>query len=149
MRWLAGKGVYALRRTMLKSLLTYGTLARVRNALARGLRSIRRFIFSRAFAGLLVGISSRVLCVAAGLGGVLGGSLCAISAACASSLFRTFFAVAPFDAHPPIPLSLGAFLATDFERHLDITTIMLGAPLDQAPQSPRPADSADSKEGTL
>lgn len=83
-----------------------------------------------------MGAGVAALCVAAGLTGAFGGSLCALGGLAAAGMFRTFFAVAPFGIKPPIPLSVGAFLATDFERHLDITASMLGVPRLEAAPAP-------------
>ena len=118
-RCVAGKGVYALRKTM-QSTLPAGRLERARNALARGLRSIRRFLLSKTSVALMLGAGVGAMCVAAGLAGAFGGSLCAVGALGAASLFTHLFAVAPFGIKPALPLSVGAFLATDFERHLDL-----------------------------
>lgn len=133
-----GKGVHAMRKNMQNTLPRGGLLARSRRALARGMRSIRRFLFSKTSVALVLGASVGGICAAAGLAGVFGGSLCAVGALGAAGLFRTLFAVAPFGVKPPIPLSLGTFLSTDFERHLQLTVRMLDLPTAQAPELPAP-----------
>lgn len=130
-----GKGVYALRKNMQKSLPTGGLIGRSRRALARSMRSIRRFFFSKTSAALVLGASVGALCVASGLAGVVGGSLCAIGALGSVGLFGTLYAVSPFGAKPSIPVTLGAFLSTDFERNLQLTIKMLGQPAPQPSQA--------------
>lgn len=137
---LAGKGVYTLRKNMQKSLPAGGALGRSRRALARSMQSIRRFLFSKTSAALVVGASIGALCVAAGLAGVVGGSLCAVGALGAVGLFHTLYAVSPFGAKPPIPLTLGAFLSAEFERNLHVTIKMLGLHPAQPSQAPAAND---------
>ncbi|KAL8449136.1 hypothetical protein Emed_003287 [Eimeria media] len=121
-----GKGVFAVRRKMQKSLPRGGLLVRARSAFGRTFRLLRRFFLSKSFLAPMLGMSVRALCVGAGLAGVLGGALCAIAAIGSSTLFRTLYAVAPFKAQPPIPLSLASFLSADFSRNLLIASKALG-----------------------
>ncbi|KAL8449138.1 hypothetical protein Emed_003289 [Eimeria media] len=119
-----GKGVYALRKNMQKNLPRGGLIKRAGAALGRGLRSIRRFFFSKTSLALVVGAGLTTLCVSSGLLGVFGGAGCALGAAAFTS---AFMAVAPFKAKPDIPLSVATYLSTDFERNLEITSKMIGA----------------------
>ncbi|KAL8449139.1 hypothetical protein Emed_003290 [Eimeria media] len=125
-----GKGVYALRKNMQKNLPRGGLIKRAGAALGRGLRSIRRFFFSKTSLALVVGAGLTTLCVSSGLLGVFGGAGCALGAAAFTS---AFMAVAPFKAKPDIPLSVATFLSTDFERSLEITSKMIGVPNPQSP----------------
>lgn len=134
--------MYALRKNMQKAVPlpvpARGLLEKSRRALAHSQQSIRRFLFSKTSAALVLGASVGGLCVAAGLAGVVGGALCAIGALGAAGLFGTLYAVSPFGTKPSIPLSLGAFLSTDFERNLHLTIKMLGLPAAQPLQAPVP-----------
>lgn len=117
----AGNGVYAMRRNMERS-----RALRERNALRRGIQTVRRFLLSKTSVALVLGAGVGALCAGAGLAGILSGSLCAVGAIAAVSNLRLLFAVAPFAAKPALPLSLGAFLASEFERNVGIVKNMLG-----------------------
>ncbi|OEH75480.1 hypothetical protein cyc_09013 [Cyclospora cayetanensis] len=101
--------------------------------LLRSVRTVRRFLFSKTSAAILLGAGVGALCAAAGLAAVAGGSVCAVGAIVASSLFRTLFAVSPFGVKPAIPLTLGSLLATDFERNLDATAKLLPVAVEVEP----------------
>ncbi|CDJ54050.1 hypothetical protein, conserved [Eimeria brunetti] len=124
-----GGGVNTLRRSMQKGRLSRGRLSRMGSALKRSVQAIRRFFFNKTSVALVLGVGVGALCAASGLAGILGGSVCAVGAVETTSFFRTFFAVTPFGAKPSIPLSLGTFLASEFDRNLDIASTMLGVPL--------------------
>lgn len=128
LKCVAGKGVYALRKNMQKTLPAGGRLARVRALLGRTMRAVRRFLLSKTSLALVLGGSVGGICVAAGLAGVLGGSLCAVGALGAGALFGTLFGVAALGSRPLLPLSLGELLASDFERNLEATERLLQAP---------------------
>ena len=114
----AGGGVNALRKSMQKGSFSGGTVPQRRNMLVRSAQAVSGFLFSGASAALLLGAGVGALCTASGLAGILGGSVCAVSAMGATTFFRSFFATTPFWKRPTIPLSLGAFLAGEFERTL-------------------------------
>lgn len=118
-----------MRKSMQKGQFTGGNVTKKHNAFVRSARAIRSFFFNKTSAALLLGMGVGALCTASGLAGILGGSVCAVSAMGASSFLRHFFAVTPFGTHPSVPVSLGVFLASEFERNLDITSAMLGLPL--------------------
>lgn len=135
-RYVSGSGVYALRKDMARNLPRTGLIARAGHAFGRGIKSIRKFIFNKTSAAVVLAAGFGALCVAAGLANVLGGSLCAVAALGSAGLFRHYFGVAPFFVKPTIPIWLGSFLSTDFERTLDITKTMLGLTDAQPPQRP-------------
>lgn len=124
--------MYALRKNMRKSLPAGSKLARARSSLGRSLRAVRRFLLSKTSLALVLGSSIGGICIAAGLAGVVGGSLCAFGALGAGALFSSLFAVAPFSAKPELPLSLGELLAADFERNLNVVQHLLKSPLFQS-----------------
>lgn len=142
-----GKGVYGLRKNMQKTLPAGGKLARARALLGRSWRAIRRFLLSKTSLALVLGGSIGGICIAAGLAGVLSGSLCAVGALGAGALFSTLFGVAAFGAKPGLPLSLGELLAADFERNLDMTEYLLKPPPFKS--TPAPDTEYESARDTL
>ncbi|KAL8436935.1 hypothetical protein Efla_007801 [Eimeria flavescens] len=139
-----GKGVYAMRKNMQKAMPRGRLMTRAAQAMASGLRSIRRNVFSKTTAALVLGTAAGALCIGIGLGGILAGAACAVGA---GGLLRTLFAVAPFSTKPVLPLSLATFLSADFQRNLSITLKMLGSP-DAQPQQGL-VDGAEQEASSL
>ena len=123
---VSGRGVYALRKHMQKS-VRREVPERARSSLASGLRTLRRFIL-RATGTVVAGVSLGGICAAAGLANVAGGALCAIAALSGGAMFPTLLGVAPFFLRPAMPVSVGTFITNEFESTVNDMRLRLAVP---------------------